>query len=67
MNKLYSTVEVARMLDVGEHRLAYAFRTGKLDCPKLKIANKRVFTHADVRRVAEYFGVKVPTRKEASE
>lgn len=62
MNQLFSTVDVAQLLGVGEHRLAYAHRTGKLEEPSHKIANKRVYTEADLRRVADYFGVKPPRK-----
>jgi hypothetical protein len=65
MTNLYSTVDVSRLLNVGEHRLAYAIRTGKLEGPTLKIANKRVFTEADLRRVADYFGVETPSNNRA--
>lgn len=63
MNNLYSTVDVSRLLGVGEHRLAYAIRTGKLEGPSYKVCNKRVYTEDDLRRVAEYFEVEMPDRK----
>jgi len=67
MKELYSTVDVSRLLGVGEHRLAYAIRTGKLEGPSFKVCNKRVYTENDLRRVAEYFGVEMPERKANSD
>ena len=58
MNKqLYSTVDLAKLLGVAEHRIAYAHRCGKLAEPKLKVAGKRIYSLADAKRVAKYFGV----------
>lgn len=62
--QLFSTVEVARLIGVAEHRLSYAHRCGKLAEPKRRLANKRVYTTADLRRVADYFGVTAPNQKE---
>ena len=53
--KFQSTIDVARLLGIPEHRLVYAFRAGKLEEPRFRVAGKRVFTASDVRRVAEYF------------
>lgn len=65
--QLFSTVEVSRLLGVAEHRLNYAHRCGRLAEPKQKVANKRVYTTADLRRVADYFNVAVPATREERE
>jgi len=56
-NKHYSTVDLAKLIGVAEHRVAYAHRCGKLAEPELKVAGKRIYTETDARRVAAYFGV----------
>ena len=64
MNQLFSTVDLAQRLGIAEHRIAYAHRTGKLADASFLVANKRVYTEADMKRVADYFGVPM-TKKEA--
>ena len=56
---LKSTIDVVRMLGIAEHRLTYAFRTGKLAEPKNRVGGKRVFTREDIERVAEYFDIEL--------
>lgn len=65
MNKLYSTVDLSRLLGIQEHRITYAIRAGFVPEPSYKVANKRVFTQEDLRRVAEHFGVEPPSESEA--
>lgn len=60
MTNLYSTVELSRLLGIQEHRITYAMRAGYVPEPSFKIANKRVFTENDLRKIAEYFGVEPP-------
>lgn len=55
--KHYSTIDLAKLIGVAEHRINYAHRCGKLAEPDLKVANKRIYTEADAKRVAAYFGV----------
>lgn len=56
----HSTIDVARLLGVPEHRLVYAFRAGKLKEPEYRVAGKRIFNKDEIRRVAAYFGVEMP-------
>ena len=65
--QLYSTVQVARLVGVTEYRLTYAHRTGKLDEPKYLVANKRIYTANDVRRVREYFEAKKPWQRQRTD
>lgn len=53
----FSTIDLAKLIGIAEHRIAYAHRCGKLAEPQLKVANKRIYTKADAKRVAKYFGV----------
>ena len=52
----YSTLEVARLLGIKEHRLAYAHRTGTIPEP-MHVAGKRIYSSSDVERIAQYFGI----------
>ena len=53
---LYLISEVAHRLDVPKHRIAYLLMTRKLDEPKLRMGNRRVFTNDDAKRVADALG-----------
>jgi hypothetical protein len=53
---LYLISEVAQRLDVPPHRIAYLLMTRKLDEPKLRMGNRRVFTNDDAKRVADALG-----------
>jgi len=55
--QFYSITDCSRLLGVQEHRIAYAHRTGKLAEPKIRFAGKRVYSPADLRRMAAYFQV----------
>jgi DNA-binding transcriptional MerR regulator len=55
--QFYSIIDCSRRLGIPEHRIAYAHRAGKLPEPKIRFAGKRVYSPADLRRMAAYFGV----------
>ena len=55
--QFYSITDCSRLLGVQEHRIAYAHRTGKLPEPKTRFVGKRVYSNADLRRMAAYFQV----------
>ncbi len=55
-NELYLISEVAERLDVPPHRVAYLLITRKIGEPKLRIGNRRMFTDADAKRVADALG-----------
>jgi DNA-binding transcriptional MerR regulator len=54
--QLFLISDVSRMLGVPAHRIAYQFMTRKLPEPALKLGNRRLFTLADVQRVAKALG-----------
>lgn len=54
--QLFLISDVSRMLGVPAHRIAYQFMTRKLSEPALKLGNRRLFTLADVQRVAKALG-----------
>ena len=55
--QLYSTTDVAKLLGVAEHRIHYGHRCQKLAEATYLVAGKRVYTEADLKRVAKYFDV----------
>jgi DNA-binding transcriptional MerR regulator len=56
MIELFLISDVSRMLGVPAHRIAYLFVTRKLSEPQLRLGNRRVFSRADVQRVAKALG-----------
>lgn len=54
--QLFLISDVSRMLGVPAHRIAYQYMTRKLAEPALKLGNRRVFTLADVQKVAKALG-----------
>lgn len=59
MEIIYSTGQIARLLGLPAHRIGYAHSTGRLAEPSFRFLGKRVYTAADLHRVAEYFGVEL--------
>lgn len=55
-DELFLISDVARRLEVPPHRVAYLFLTRKLVEPKLRMGNRRIFTHNDAKRVAKALG-----------
>lgn len=55
-NDLYLISEVADRLNVPPHRVAYLLITRKIEEPKLRMGNRRVFTNEDAKRVADALG-----------
>lgn len=53
---LYLISEVAERLGVPPHRVAYLLMTKKIEEPKLRMGNRRMFTDNDARRVANALG-----------
>lgn len=53
---LYLISEVAERLAVPPHRVAYLLMTRKIEEPKLRIGNRRMFTDSDAERVAKALG-----------
>jgi DNA-binding transcriptional MerR regulator len=62
----YSTGEVARLLGVAQHRIAYAHITGK--CPEPpRFCGKRAYGTEDVALLAEHFGILLETINKTGE
>lgn len=53
---LLSISQVAALLGVRKHRIEYAITSGGIEEPAVRFLGKRVFSPADVRTAAAYFG-----------
>ena len=49
--------EVAKVLAHKPHQIVHLLTTAKIPEPQVRIANKRLFTRADIERLAKYFRV----------
>ena len=49
----YILHEVARAVGRKPYQIAYMISNGELDEPKLRIGNRRIFTHEEVARIKE--------------
>jgi DNA-binding transcriptional MerR regulator len=58
----YLLNEVARLVGCKGYQIAYLISNGKVEEPKLRINNKRVFTPEDVTRIREVFKAKKPRK-----
>lgn len=57
MDQLFSTGQVARLVGVPSYKIEYAHANNHLGEPTQRVMNKRLYTAADVRRVAQHFGI----------
>jgi DNA-binding transcriptional MerR regulator len=48
--------DAARILSVPPYQITYLLSTGKVPEP-VRVGNRRLFTHADLARIAEYLKV----------
>ena len=67
MLKYLSTGEVAATLGIKIHQIMYAHANGYLSEPDLRVAGKRVYGPEDIRRLAEYFNVTLPSENTEEE
>ena len=57
MEKHYLLGEVAKLLNRRPHQIVHLLTTGKIPEPQQRISNKRLFTEADITRLARHFKV----------
>jgi hypothetical protein len=57
MREHYLLGEVAKFLGRKPHQIVHLLTTAKIPEPQVRIANKRLFTRADIERLARYFRV----------
>lgn len=67
MQQLLGLSGVSKVVGVARHRIDYAIANGSIPEPKLRVANKRVFTEEDLQRIADYFGVSIKNGDNAEE
>lgn len=53
---LYLISDVSERLGVPPHRVAYLLMSKKIEEPKLRMGNRRIFTDDDAKRVADALG-----------
>ena len=51
---------VAERLGLRPHQIVYAITSHSVADVTLKIGNRRIFRPTDVKRLANYFGIKLP-------
>lgn len=51
---MYSTTEVAKLLDIKFYRILYAHKAGHIDEPE-RIAGNRAYTKQEVFKLADHF------------
>ena len=61
--KLYSIGDVARLLNVQQHRIQYAHRSNKVPSPRL-VAGRRLYRWSDITKLGRLFGVDLKNPKE---
>lgn len=59
---LFSIADVSKLLNVAEHRINYGTRIGEIPDSTHRVGGIRVYTVSDIRRMAEYFKVPMPTQ-----
>ena len=57
MEKHYLLGEVAKLVGRKPHQMVHLLTTGKIPEPQQRISNKRLFTEADITRLARHFKV----------
>lgn len=57
--RLMTIGEVARCIGVPQHKLTYAFSSGRLPEPQ-RVLGRRAFSQKDIARAAKHFGVILP-------
>ena len=57
MDHIFSIGQVGRILGVQPYKIAYAIETGQLPEASFHFLHKRCFLEADIKRMAEHFGV----------
>ena len=59
MKNLFSIAEIADKVGVAEHKITYAHRTRRLGDASIRLSGRRIYTEADLHRIAKYFGVQL--------
>ena len=66
MIELLSIRDVGKRLGIAPHQIAYAHSQERLDEPQYRVAGKRIYTPADIEKVAAYFAEKTRKKSEGN-
>jgi hypothetical protein len=61
MDEFLTLKQVAELLKLQHYRIHYALATHRIPEPAIRVSNRRVFRHADIVRIASYFGITYPS------
>ena len=59
MITIFSTGQVARLINIPTYKIGYAHATGRLAEPAFRFLDKRCYSLADVQRVAHHFNITI--------
>jgi len=62
---LFTLRDVAKRFDLPPHRITYLYITRKLEEPRLRLGNRRIFTEGDIKRLS--VGLKLLTKPAGKE
>ncbi len=62
-DQLFSIRDCGKLVGIAAHKIAYAHSQERLAEPRFRVAGKRIYTAADVQRVAKYFADRDERRK----
>lgn len=58
MTTFFALGDVARLIKVPPHKIAYAISSGCIRDPEMRIAGKRIFTQQEAEQIGAYFSSK---------
>ena len=64
MTNFFALGDVARLINVPPHKIAYALSNGWIRDPEMRIAGKRIFTQQEAEEIGAYFSSKTSSKKE---
>jgi DNA-binding transcriptional MerR regulator len=67
MQQTWSLKDVSQRLNIHSYRIQYVYVHGLVAEPLQRSSGRRVFTFEDVKRLAEYFKVRLPETESAAE
>jgi DNA-binding transcriptional MerR regulator len=67
MNQFLLLGDVARTLRVPPHRIVYLFSSGQLQEPAMRLGSRRIFTFADMLRVADKLQIQFAQEAQAKD
>ena len=62
MTTFFALGDVARLIKVPPHKIAYAITNGCIRDPEMRIAGKRIFTKQEAEEIGAYFSSKTSSK-----